>query len=162
MNIDSSSFVGEPDLIRALWQHAIPLNCSEDRELFRQGEDPSGLYILLSGKATMLLDNDEGIQVVQVSMEPGSLLGLPALVSDRPYSMSSIAKRGAIVGLVNRNDFSLLMLSEPLLALMILRVLAAEVRSTRAAISSCQTLPHRGRALRRKRPAPKLRSRTAN
>jgi len=159
MLLDSSAFVAEPDLIRALWQHAIPLDCSEGRKLFRQGDDPSGLFILHSGDATMFLENEGGVQVATVPMPPGSILGLPALVSDKPYSMSAVAKKGATVGFVNRNDFSSLMLTEPLLALMIVRVLAAEVRSTRVAISECQPARQRGRALRRKRPMPKIKAR---
>jgi CRP-like cAMP-binding protein len=155
---DPSAFVAELDLIRALSQHAIPLDCSERRKLFRQGDDPSGLYVLRSGDATMILE-DDGVQVARVPMPPGSILGLPALVSDKPYSMSAVAKKGATVGFVNRNDFSALMLTEPLLALMIVRVLAAEVHDTRAAISA---FPHRRRALKRKRPMPQRRARTAN
>ena len=156
---DPSAFVAEPDLIRALWQHAIPLDCSEGRKLFRQGDAPSGLFVLHSGDATMILENDGGIQVARVPMPPGSILGLPALVSDKPYSMSAVAKKGATVGFVNRNDFSALMLTEPLLALMIVRVLAAEVRDTRAAISGCRDFPHRRRALLRKRPMPMIMAR---
>jgi len=145
--------------IRILWRHAIPLECSEGRKLFRQGDNPSGLFVLHSGDATMFLENDGGVKVARVPMPPGSILGLPALVSDEPYSMSAVAKKGATVGFVNRNEFSSLMLTEPSLALMIVRVLAAEVRSTRVAISECQTPRHRGRALRRKRPKPWIRAR---
>ena len=138
---DPTAFVAEPDLIRALSRHAIPLDCSEGRKLFRQGDDPSGLFVLHTGDATMFLENDGGARVASVPMPPGSILGLPALVSDKPYSMSAVAKKGATVGFVNRNDFSALMLTEPLLALMIVRVLAAEIRETKAAISECQALP---------------------
>ena len=156
---DPSGFVAEPDLIRALWQHAIPLDCTKGRKLFRQGDDPSGLFVLRSGDATLILENDGGVQVARVPMPPGSILGLPALVSDKPYSTSAVAKSGATVGFVNRNDFSALMLTEPLLTLMIVRVLAAEVRNTRAAISECLALSHRGRAVRRKRHVPTMRGR---
>jgi CRP-like cAMP-binding protein len=159
MLLDPSAFIAELELIRALSQRAIPLDCSEGRKLFRQGDDPSGLYVLHSGDATMILENDGGVQVARVPIAPGSILGLPALVSDKPYSMSAVANRGATVGFVNRNDFSALMLTEPLLALMIVRVLAEEVRGTRVAISA---LPHRRRALKRKRPMPQIRARTAN
>src|SRR5258708_5306218 len=113
MFLDPSAFVAGPDLIRALWHDAISLHCAEDRELFRQGDDPSGLFLLHSGDATMMLENDGGVQVARFRMAPVSILGLPALVSDKPYSMSAVAKRGAMVGFVNRNDFSALMLTEP-------------------------------------------------
>jgi CRP-like cAMP-binding protein len=117
----------------------MPLDCSEGHRLFNQGDDPSGLFALHSGDATMVLESHSGVQVARIPMPPASILGLPALVSDKPYSMSVVAKRGATVGFVNRNDFSALMLTEPVLALMMVRVLATELRDTRAAISDCQT-----------------------
>ena len=149
MFLDPSAFVAGPDLLRALWQRAVSLDCSTDRELFRQGHKPSGLFILNCGDATMTLENDGGVQVASVPMAPGSILGLPALVSDEPYSMTAVAKSGATVGFLTRDQFSAVMITEPSLAFMILRVLAAEVRSTRVALSGSQASPHRGRALKR-------------
>lgn len=102
----------------------------------------------------MTLENDGGAQVASVRMAPGSILGLPALVGGKPYSMTAVAKSGATVGFLTRDDFSALMFAEPLLAFMILQVLAAEVRSTRVALSASQASSLRGRALKRKRPTP--------
>ena len=110
----------------------------------------------------MTLENDGGAQVASVPMAPGSILGLPALVSDKAYSMTAVAKSGATVGFLTRDDFSALMFTEPSLAFMILRVLAAEVRSVRVALSGSQASPHRGIALKRKRPTPGLGTQTVN
>lgn len=162
MFLDSSAFVAGPELISVLWKHAISLDCGEDLELFRQGDDPCGLYFLHSGEATMMMENDCGDQVAKALMEPGSILGLPALVSDKPYSMGAVAKKGATVGFVTRDDFSILMLTESALAMMILRVLAAEVRGARVAISEWRTAPRRGRGLRRKRSMAGSRSQAGN
>jgi len=143
MLFDSSAFVAEPDLIQALLKRAFSVDCRNDGELFHQGGDPTGLYILQSGEATMILENARGVQVATVAMVPGALLGLPALVADEPYSMTAVAKAGAQVAFVTRNTLSVLMLSEPLLALKILRVLASEVRSARGAISKRRFSPSR-------------------
>ena len=152
MNFDSSAFVAEPDLLLALHKHAFPVDCEADTPLFRQGDEPTGLYLLLSGEATMILEGPQNVPVASVPLVPGALMGIPALISDRPFSMSAIAKAGSQVGFVTRNTFSALMLSEPLLALMVLRVLAAEVHSARSAITERRTNPpRRGRSLRRKR-----------
>ena len=66
MLVDPLEFVAEPDLIRSLWLHAIPLDCSEGRKLFLQGDDPSGLFVLHSGDATMILESDGGVQIARV------------------------------------------------------------------------------------------------
>ena len=70
-----------------------------------------------------------------VEVVPGSLLGLPALVSDQPYSLSAIARAGAHVSFVSRAEFFALMQAQPALSLKMLQVLAAEVRTARQALS---------------------------
>ncbi len=162
MNLDSSAFVAEPELLEKLWKHAVCLECPNGRTLFNQGDEPTGLFLLLSGEAMMILENEVGAPLLRTSMEPGAILGLPALVSDKPYSMTAIAKKGARVGHVTREDFSLMMLSEPTLALMIVRVLAAEVRSTRTTLSEYPSSLHRGRTTRRKTTTRSERTRTAD
>jgi CRP-like cAMP-binding protein len=67
-------------------------------------------------------------------VQPGSILGLPALISDQPYSLTAIAGAGAQVRFVGRSEFFSLMQSNPLLSLKMLKVLAAEVRTARKAL----------------------------
>ncbi len=135
MNFDSSAFVCEPALLQKLLKHAASVDCGKSRVLFRQGEAPSGLFILRGGEATMFLESESGALLVRTQLAPGSLLGLPALMSSQPYSMSAIAKRGAVVNYVTNSDLSASMLAEPLLALEVLRIFAMEVHTTRAAIA---------------------------
>jgi CRP-like cAMP-binding protein len=66
----------------------------------------------------------------------GSLLGLPGLISGEPYTLTAIARNGARVSFVSRDDFTSLMQTNPLMALKMLEVLAAEVRSARHALSN--------------------------
>src|ERR1700722_4163357 len=117
--MNTSSYVAEPGLIRSLRQCAFPVDCQEERELFQQGGESNALFILNSGEAAMFLEDADGVLVAMVPMEPGALLGLPALISGKPYSMTAIAKAGAGVDFVNRDSFSAMMVSDPLLGLMI-------------------------------------------
>src|ERR1700692_3750551 len=122
MNLDSSAFVADQELIQALRVRARALDCDHDRILFLQGDGPVGLYILHSGEATMTMETPSGEELITMRTDPGSLLGLPGVVGNCPYSMSAYAKQGAEVSFVPREDFSALMLNEPKLAMMILRV----------------------------------------
>lgn len=135
MKLDSSAFVADSALIQALQGFAVPVTCDEDRLLFKQGEMPSGLYILRSGGATLTMTSPLGGVVTCTSAQPGSLLGLPALIGKRPYTLSAMVLKDSDVSFVTCQDFSQLMLTQPSLSLMVLRVLAAEVRSARSAIS---------------------------
>ena len=72
--------------------------------------------------------------ILSVEATGGSLLGLPGLVSNQPYSLTVVARAGARVSFLGRTEFTALMQSNPPLAFKILQVLAAEVRSARNAL----------------------------
>jgi len=135
VNLDSSAFVADQELIEALRERARTVDCDHDRVLFYQGDEATGLYIICDGEVIITMDSLTGDEVVSMMALPCSLLGLPALVGNKPFSLSAFAKKDAKVSYVSRDDFSSLMLSEPKLAMMILRVLANEVRTARMAIT---------------------------
>jgi CRP-like cAMP-binding protein len=136
VNFDASAFVGDVELIRTLKERSRPVDCSEDRALFYQGDDPVGVYIVHSGVVALTMRSRDGEAVLEMTAEPNSLLGLPAVVSNSRYSLSAMASRGAEVSFVPREEFSKMMLAEPGLAVLILKVLAAEVRTAR--IAACK------------------------
>ncbi|MGD0730586.1 MAG: cyclic nucleotide-binding domain-containing protein [Terracidiphilus sp.] len=134
MKLDPSAFLADPELIQALEKQSTPISCSAECVLFRQGEAPVGLFILSQGEAVLTMNSDSGEPIVSTQAVPGSLLGLPGLVGDEPYTLTAIARSGAQLSFVSRDDFAALMQSDPSLSLKILQVLAAEVRSARNAI----------------------------
>jgi CRP-like cAMP-binding protein len=71
---------------------------------------------------------------MSIKATPGSLLGLPGLVGNEPYTLAAIARKDAELRFVSRDEFTNLMQTSPLLSLKVLQVLAAEVRSARQAI----------------------------
>ena len=136
MKLDSSAFVADPELIKALEKTSTAISCTEDRILFSQGDHPQGLYIVDEGEITLTMDSPEGEKVMQIQAFPGSLLGLPGLIGDGPYTLSAIARDGARLSFVPRDEFTGLMQANPRLSLKILQVLAAELRSARHALSN--------------------------
>ena len=75
-----------------------------------------------------------GESVLSIQVPPGSVLGLPGLIGNEPYTMTAIANCGAEISFVPRNDVLALMQTNPILSLKLLPVLAAEVRSARQAM----------------------------
>lgn len=136
MKLDSSAFVADRELLDALEKRSTPVDCKQDRILFTQGDSPTGLYILHAGTAILTMDMRPGEPAVCASASAGSLLGLPGLIGNEPYSLTAKALKGSRVSFVPVDDFSRLMLSEPSLSVRLLRVLAAEVRTARMAITS--------------------------
>jgi CRP-like cAMP-binding protein len=131
---DPSAFIADPELLKVLETRSIPVECAEDRVLFNQEEPADGVYILKEGAATLTMNAKDGRRIFSIQAVPGSLLGLPALISDQPYSLTAIANSGAQVGFVGRADFFALVQADPLLSLKMLQVLAAEVRTARQAL----------------------------
>ncbi len=135
MQLDPSAFVADPELIRALQEHAAPMVCGEEKLLFHQGDPPTGLYILHNGNATISMDSGHDSILFRCTASAGSLLGLPGLIANQPYSLTAVAHAGASVGFISKDKFNQLMQSQSLLMVKILQVLAAEVRSARLAIT---------------------------
>jgi len=132
--LDPRAFVGDPKLIRLLEEHSVPTVCEADGALFRQGEPPVGLYIFHQGMVTLSMISENGQSLFAVQALPGSLLGLPGLLSNQPYSLTATARAGAQITFIDCDKFTRLMMSHPQLSAMILQVLAAEVRSARRAL----------------------------
>jgi CRP-like cAMP-binding protein len=136
VKLDPSAFVADPDLILTLENRSTTISCGEDRVLFRQGEIPDGLYILNRGELALTMASLNGEPVMQMQAAAGSLLGLPGVISGEPYTLTAVARNGARLSFVSRDEFTNLMQTNPLMALKMLEVLAAEVRSARHALSN--------------------------
>lgn len=134
MKLDPSAFVADPKLIQALGQRAIELSCGAESVLFHQGDKPAGVYILHKGEVTLTMTSLSGEAILSAQAAPGSVLGLPGLIGDEPYTLTATARSGAKLGFIARDDFTAVMQSDPSMSLKVLQVLAAEVRSARHAI----------------------------
>ena len=134
MKLDPSTFVADPVLIQALEEQSSSIVCCSDRILFRQGDIPTGLYILCKGEVTLSMSTPARADLIPIQATAGSLLGLPGLIGNEPYTLTAVARKDAELRFVSRDDFINLMQNSPRLALKVLEVLAAEVRSARQAI----------------------------
>ncbi len=134
MKMDAAAFVADPELVEALRKHSEPVVCDQDRVLFKQGDAPTGLYVFHKGAVRQVMHSQLGDELMNMPALEGSLLGLPGMIGGAPYSLSAFAQKGSDVGFVSKEAFARIMLSEPTVAVGILRVLAAEVRTARMAL----------------------------
>jgi len=134
--MDSSAFVADPDLIVALEKYATTVCCcDEDRVLFKQGDAPDGVYILHKGDAVLNMKGADGSTVMCMQTYAGSLLGLPGLIGNEPYSLTATAHKGSKLAYVSREDFIRVMSADAAIGFKVLQILAAEVRSARHALT---------------------------
>ena len=133
MKMDAAAFVADLELVDVLGQYASPVVCNGDRVLFNQGDVSDGLYIFHNGDVELSMRSGGGDVVMSMPALEGSLLGLPGLIGNVPYSLSAVARAGSNVSYLSRDALDGLMLTDPSVSAGILRVLAAEVRSARMA-----------------------------
>jgi CRP-like cAMP-binding protein len=134
VNQNSSAFVAGPELLEELEKRARPVDLGSDRVLFRQGDPPLGVFVVRKGMAK-LTSRPNGEYLLSVQAGPGSLLGVPAVVGAKPYSLTAEAMEGAELSLLTSEYFVHLMHTEPMLAFRVLEVLAEEVRFAREALT---------------------------
>jgi|CZKL01.1.fsa_nt_gi CRP-like cAMP-binding protein len=136
VQLDPTAFVADQELIRVLKERSEPVNCEQDRELFKQGGDPIGVYIFHRGDVTLSMTSPNGTLLMSMAAAPSSLLGLPGIIGNVGYSLSASARKGAEVSFLRRDEFMHMMLTEPSVSVAILKVLAAEVRTARQALTN--------------------------
>ena len=106
---------------------------TQDGILFRQGQRGDCLYFVKWGEVTltMLAGNKE----IRIRAGKGSLLGLPAVFGNQPYTMTAKASWDAEVFKLGSIAFTELLNKEPRMQENVLQVLAGEVRAIRQAFS---------------------------
>jgi CRP/FNR family transcriptional regulator len=57
--------------------------------LFIEGQQPRGVFVLCTGKAKLSTSSSEGRTVITKISEAGDVLGLSAIISNRPYEVSA-------------------------------------------------------------------------
>ena len=129
----SSAFTADPELIHELQDRSKPVAVPPDRVLFHEGEPPTGVYILQKGLALLTSHGDDRTPII-VKAGPGSLLGLPAVIGSKPYTLTAQLMQGAEVRVISSEAFVNLMQSDPSLAFRVLQILASEVRFARETV----------------------------
>lgn len=100
------------------------VSLQSDQSVYRVGDPPSLIYILLSGQVRLTVPCERGREKVIDIIEPGRTFGEAELFDTRPYlACASAAKPSRILCIGRRNLFDAMAL-EPRIALRIMETLA--------------------------------------
>jgi CRP-like cAMP-binding protein len=105
----------------ALEQRCEKMRKTKGSVLFRRGEKAAGLFVVLSGKVSLDLGVDTAFGRAYGS---GALLGLPATLTKRDYSMTATVTENAEVGFCSAQALDLLLRQRPDLSQELLAILA--------------------------------------
>ena len=110
--------------------HTALANCSEkvrkakSSVLFRRGEEATAMFVVLRGRVCL----DCGVDTLFArSYGPGALVGLPATLTKRPYSMTATVTEDAELGCWSSEALDSLLRERPELCRQLLQVLGERV-----------------------------------
>ena len=119
-------------LAEALDAVANPQSCVAGDILFRQGEPGTGVRVLRQGKVCLYACSPNGhTRLFYRNVGAGYVLGLPALFSGQPYSLTAEALEDCVFGFVDRGRAFELIRERLDLCLEAAKLLAHEVRQLR-------------------------------
>lgn len=103
---------------------AIPSDCV----LFHQGDQAAKLYFLKSGAVELSMTTQDKT-LLTLYAHAGSIIGLPGVLTDRPYSLTARAMGGAEICEITPTDFHKMIGTNAKFAGQVLRILASEFQS---------------------------------
>jgi CRP/FNR family transcriptional regulator, cyclic AMP receptor protein len=114
------------DTLQKLNANGIALSFPEKALLASEGEPAKGVYILCAGKVKLSSMSREGRSVILRIAQPGEMVGLNAVVSDRPSESTAETLCPSQVIYIHSADFRRLVHNQPNLALQVAQSLSKE------------------------------------
>jgi NTE family protein len=111
---------------------AQQINVRAGEWLFRQGEPGDSLYIVLTGRLEIVIENGPELKVIRI-LGRGDSVGELALLTESPRSASVRARRDSELLHVTREHFARLMEQRPEFAAGLTKVLGRQLRDVRHA-----------------------------
>lgn len=96
--------------------------------LFREGDAPQGVYLLHSGEVDLHVEVPGRVR--NRSAQPGDLLGVMAVISNRPHMTTALAVTDCEVGFIDSVTFGRLIDESPVVWFTVLRQLSQDVNAS--------------------------------
>lgn len=116
--------------------------------IVRTGEKTDGLYIILSGRAKVLIPDEKGDEVILARIGPGEFFGDMGLLDDHARSASVKTLEPCELMCVPKADFMRCLSDNPELAMRIIRGLVKRLREADRQIESLALMDVYGRVAR--------------
>ena len=100
--------------------------------LFHQGDKPHGCYLIKSGKVRLSMEAQPGHRVLRRVVGPGCVVGLPASINGRVYSLNCEVVEDAELAYLSCQDLARLIKSDTGAAMKLLDLLSSEVQAVRS------------------------------
>jgi CRP-like cAMP-binding protein len=112
--------------------------------VFREGDEPQGLYCIHDGKLKVYKTGDEGRQQIVRFAKGGDVAGYRALVSGEPYNLSAAALEESMICCIPKDTFFNL-LRDSGFSMEMINLLSHELRSAESKLVNLAQKPVRER-----------------
>ena len=113
----------------SLADHETLVRFRPGETLFREGDEPQGVYVLHSGSVQLLFASRNGSAKPLREAQPGQILGLSCVVTQRPHDCTATAAEPSEVAFIARDEFLRTLDDSPAVWFSVLRVLSSEVNA---------------------------------
>lgn len=114
---------------------ASPISQPKNTVIFAQGDPAIGVYVIRKGTVRLTVKAGDSEVLMRVA-QPGSVLGLPGVLSNKPYSLTARGVQPCELGFVRAEAIIQLVRENPILGLQVLQLLSEEVRAARGAMAN--------------------------
>lgn len=120
------SFKASPELVSALQSYGSAITLPVHKLLFERGQKARGVYLLRSGSARLWVS-----RMMDFTVGPGSLLGVPGTLSKGVYSLSAELLEESQVLFVPSDRVTALLTEHPEIGYQLVQLLSREIQSLR-------------------------------
>lgn len=113
--------------------------------LFYEGDSPSGLYCMNTGKVKLSGMSDDGKEQIVRLVKSGDVIGHRALISGEPYALSATVLEDATICFIPKSTFYKLFKDNPSISAHVMQLLCHELHSAEQKQLSLSRKPIRER-----------------
>ncbi len=124
----------QPSKLKLLAFTSERLAFNKDQDIFRQGDEGDAAYVIMHGKADVVVNTPKGETVV-ASLSDNAFVGEIAILCDVPRTATIRAKSELQTLKINKEDFLGLVKEFPEMAVEVMRELADRLGKTTAELS---------------------------
>lgn len=134
MSLTEQPLISE-DVRSVLDSMASTVTSPKNTVIFTQGDAPVGIYVIRRGSVRLTVRAGDSEILMRIA-QPGSVLGLPGVLSNKPYSLTARVTQNCELGFVTADRLIQLVRDNPTLGLQVLQLLSEEVRAARGAMAN--------------------------
>lgn len=138
----------KPEELAALEEVSIVKTVPRQTILFSEGDHSDSFYVIVSGKVSVGINDEEGREVILSILGPGEYFGEMALMDGEPRSAFVMTKDQSRLLMISKQDFKGLIDQHPELVFRLLKGVQKRLREANKRIESLALMDVRGRICR--------------